>query len=431
MDSPENFEVAIIGAGVAGLSLALSLARHNITCTIYEKRPQGLSQGGSITLFPNSLRILDSLGVYSTIHGQGFDMSTTIVRDSSYKHLSTIPISDPSRYGYAALRIRRDAVLSSLVSEARKHGIPINYEHNLVEIVEHDGGVTCWFANGVDKSVSLVVGADGLRSKTREVSFPNAPAPTYTGQAGIMWSAPRSALKYPDQEISQAGAGSEAALMVTPQGVVLFVPDSKDGNDMRIGSQRSLPERDVAGWKELGGDKSALARALRDTSEEIPEPVRSAMEYAEAADKNEFFLWPFYSLSTVDGWISKAGKGRVVLIGDAAHAFPPSGGQGAGMAVEDADGLGIVLGMENGLSVQEKLASWLRWRMKRIERVAEYTANIGKSRVAPVQPKEGEGTSSNETKPANSLVGIDAMAWLYDWKPKEQLEAWVANEREL
>ena len=197
--SSENFQVAIIGAGLAGLSLALSLGRHNMKCTIYKKPSQRLSQGGSITLLPKSLRILDFLGVYSTIHGKGFDMSTTVVRDS-YKCLMTVPMSDCSRYSYAALQIRRDVILGSLIAEARQHGIPINYEHKLVEIAGYGAGATCLFANGVERVVSLVVGADGLRSKTREISFLSAPAPTCIKRTGLMWSVQRPVLKFLDQE---------------------------------------------------------------------------------------------------------------------------------------------------------------------------------------------------------------------------------------
>lgn len=357
-------------------------------------------------------------------------MTTTTIRDTSFRALKTVQISKPERYGYAALRIRRDALIESLEAAAHKCDIPINYEHKLVAIDEHDSGATCHFSNGVTKSASLVVGADGLHSMVRTIRFPNAPAPTYTGQAGIMWSVPRLELKYPVTSKPQSDMNLESTSMTTPQGVVLFVPNSSDGADMRIGAQRPLIERDVAGWKKLGQDKEGLAKVLRETCEEIPEPVRSAIEYAERSDKNEFFLWPFYVLSMIDGWVSKGRKGRVVLIGDGAHAFPPTGGQGAGMAVEDAHGLGLVLGMQSGPTVEERLKIWLKWRMNRIDRVAEYIANLGKSRLASPQPKVGDEGIRKETKPANPLGDIDDMAWLYDWESKEQLAAWMGKTKE-
>lgn len=296
MDS--NFEVAIIGAGVSGLCLALRLQTHNIKCAVYEKRPDGFSQGGSIMLFPNSLRILDSLGVYATIHQQGFDMTTTAVKDASFKTLKTIQISKPERYGYAALRIKRDVLVGSLVAAAKKSGISVNYEHRLIGIVEQDSGAKCRFSNGLTKSASIVVGADGLRSSVREISFPGAPAPAYTGQAMMMWSIPLSLLNQSKEHAleQQNNASSEGIAMATPQGLVLIVANHSADADTRIWVQRPLPHRDVAGWKKLGEDKEALSAALRNTSEAIPEPVKSAIEHAERSDQNPYFLWPFLCL---------------------------------------------------------------------------------------------------------------------------------------
>jgi hypothetical protein len=99
-----------------------------------------------------------------------------------------------------------------------------------------------------------------------------------------------------------------------------------------------------------------------------------------------------------------------VLIGHATHAFPPTGGQGAGMAVEDADGLGLALDdVITGADLQERLSVWLKCRMNRIDRVAEYTASLGRSRVAPAPPVANDG-KPKETKPANYLE--ESMIWL-------------------
>ena len=358
-------------------------------------------------------------------------MTTTTVKDTSFKTLKTIQLSDPQRFGYAALRIRRDAIIDALTAAARSVDVPINYGYNLVDIVENGIDVArCRFDNGAEKSVSLVVGADGLRSRVRKVSFPNAPAPAYTGQAGLMWSVPRGKLNFPLGSGLDASRG--AASMMTPQGVVLFVPDSVDGVDMRIGTQRPVQELDVSGWKALAEDRKAYLSLLRQDGEEIPEPVESAIKYAESNDEAGVFLWPFYFLSTMDGWISRSGNGRVVLIGDAAHAFPPSGGQGAGMAIEDAEGLGLILGeMGKNQAVKARLEIWQKWRKQRIDRVTEYTAQLGKSRVAKPVLATAEESTAKQTKPANPLGDLDELAWLYDWRSKEQLKTWMGQENTI
>jgi 2-polyprenyl-6-methoxyphenol hydroxylase-like FAD-dependent oxidoreductase len=85
-----------------------------------------------------------------------------------------------------------------LTSEARKLGVSIFYDHKITDILT-DGpeGAPFRFSNGTEISAFLLVGADGIHSQVRQVGFPDAPAPTYTGQAGMSWSIPRQSLKYP------------------------------------------------------------------------------------------------------------------------------------------------------------------------------------------------------------------------------------------
>ena len=150
---------------------------------------------------------------------------------------------------------------------------------------------------------------------------------------------------------------SEDIAITTPHEVVLIVANHSTNADRRIWAQRPLLDRDVASWKKLDEDKEDSSAALRNTIEAIPEPINSAIEYAATNEQNPYFLWPSYVVSVTDGWISKGGKGSVVLIGDAAHWFPPHGVLGAGMALEDDDGLRLAIGdLEIALNNQERLS---------------------------------------------------------------------------
>jgi 2-polyprenyl-6-methoxyphenol hydroxylase-like FAD-dependent oxidoreductase len=140
-------------------------------------------------------------------------------------------------------------------------------------------------------------------------------------------------------------------------------------------------------------------------------------------------LWPFYVLETLGGWISQGWKGRVVLIGDAAHAFPPTGGQGACQAIEDAHGLGLALGeIGKYWDVERALSLWYGWRKKRLDRVSEYTAQLRKNRAAP--PPSSSDCSNRETN-ANPLGDFDSLAGLYDWRSHEALTAWTKQEMDV
>jgi len=354
----------------------------------------------------------------------------TTVKNAKFETVKVEQLSNLERYGYPAVRFPRDAIVGALAARAKELGIPIHYDYKLVEILSDDAttGVTLRFSNDLEKSASLLIGADGIRSRIRKLAFPDAPDMKYTGQTGIMWSIPSSSLQYPGvKEGEKKDLG--AIFMKTAQGVVLFVPDSINGTNIRVGIQRPLKDRDIEEWKALQGDKVAILGALRDVEGGIPEPVSSAIDMAKK-DDSELFLWPFYTLSAMGNWVSKAGKGRIVVIGDAAHAFPPTGGQGAGMAIEDAGSLGIVLGeVEKCGGLEAALKAWQTSRKNRVDQVAAYVREIGKGRVAPGASIPGDGTAG-KIEPAKPLGDVQDLAWLYGWKVEEDLTSWREKEND-
>lgn len=340
-----------------------------------------------------------------------------------------VQISNPDRYSYAMLRIKRDAILLTLVAAACSLSVPILYNHHFAGVLEEGpGNVRCSFTNGKQMSAALLVGADGLHSRVRTSAFPTASSPRYLGQTLLAWSMPRSHLRYPAIATDPDAVIPDAMSLHTHQGVVLFVPEDSNAMEVRIGIQRPLSERSFNEWKSLAGNKSKLVRILRNGFEDsMPDLVKSAIEFAEKDQHVNVFLWPYYILSTLSGWVSRGGKGRVVLIGDAAHAFSPTGGQGAGMAIEDAEDISLILSRIGSGNVEDALDKWGKWRKQRVDRVSEYTMQMGKTRVAPLpQPTMSHnGTKLEETKQPPIKTSDDDMAWLYNWASTEELTAWL------
>ncbi|KAJ5460927.1 uncharacterized protein N7458_002479 [Penicillium daleae] len=435
MASSPITDVAIIGCGLSGLCVALVLRSYSIPCTIYEKRSTH-RQGGSISLFPNSLRILDSLGVYQTIRAHGFPLSTSIIKDESFQTIRTVQVCDEARYGYPLLRIARDAILDVLVAAARERGVEIYFDHRFVSIVPSADDappsepITLTFTNAAPRSAALVVGADGLRSRVRSVtpSFKSAD-PQYVGQALIAWSVPYAQLRYP-VPLSEVPLGMA---MIVRRGMVLFVPDDPSGKSVRVAVQLALTHREFLAWKTLGGQRDKLLDILRNGGEqgekaadwEWPDLVASAIEIAEKDhDSIPIFLWPYFTIPTMETWVAKTDK--AVLLGDAAHVFPPTGAQGAGMAIEDAHGLGMALAeaMTGTTDISLALAQWQSWRRQRVQQVTEFSSQVNKSRVALASSGQDRGKAPAEQ-------GFrDDMDWLYGWRSAEQWSLWKQQQED-
>ena len=165
------------------------------------------------------------------------------------------------------------------------------------------------------------------------MSFPNIPGP-YTGQTSLTWIVPRCSLCFPAGEPLPVSGRSA---MITSQGVAFFNPNSTDGQKIRIAVQRSLEELDSEGLKTLQWNKAALLDVLRGKDDNVPELA--------PGETSDLCLWPSNVLSISSGWVSNSGKGRVLIMGTRRTRFhqPGGGGKELPMAIEDADGLGLIL----------------------------------------------------------------------------------------
>jgi 2-polyprenyl-6-methoxyphenol hydroxylase-like FAD-dependent oxidoreductase len=341
------------------------------------------------------------------------------VKDATFKTIRTLKLSDHERFGYNSLRIERDDITRALAAAALDRGVSIYYSHKLVDVREDGSGVHIEFDNGLVASAQILVGSDGIWSRVRRTCFPRAPGPSYTGQTSFTWIVPRSSLCFPPGETLEVGSNS---VMMTPQGAALIIADSSDGQRIRIALQRPLAELDVEGLRALREDKVAVLEILSGRDDNMPEPVKSAIAFA-AHESSELFLWPFYKLYISSGWVSEANSGSVVILGDAAHAFPPAGGQGAGMAIEDAAGLGLILGrLPEFENIKEALGVWQKIRRDRLDRVSEYVATIENAKSGrPAAPSSDRKDTGN----VKSVVDVSAMGWLYNWKFEEELDKWM------
>ncbi|EME42183.1 FAD dependent oxidoreductase-like protein [Dothistroma septosporum NZE10] len=377
--------VAIIGAGLSGLTLALFLERYGIQSTVYELRRPDVRSDGAVMLSPNALRTLDAIGIYSKIKGKGYHFRDLTFRNNQHKLLDAYEMGNADKFGYDALRVYRQVLLDETKAMVQAAGIEIVYEAKFSHVIlEHDNGVTFAFTNGEQKTADLLIGADGIHSTVRKYMVPDV-KPTFSKFMAVTCAIPTSAIKWPFEPYSMPVGihGTTGAFVMAPQ--------NPEGSEVLAGTQFRTRERSQAEWDALCTDKKGLLEILRAHYDLYNETVQSAMD---AVPLQTLSIWPFYTVPKLTRWSS--GKGRIVTLGDAAHAIPPAAGQGVNQAYEDVHAFSLVIAATN-----DKKSSWyagLRWwqeyRQARVERVTDLTNEMNKRRLPGWNGEEGSIDSS-------------------------------------
>ncbi|KAH6669825.1 hypothetical protein B0J14DRAFT_702877 [Halenospora varia] len=414
-------KVAIIGGGLAGLSLALSLNLHSPTTkyTIYELRAPTTSTTGALMLSPNALKILDDLNVYQRIKNQGYEFESVISRRETGEVMDEYWMGSESAFGYKALRVYRQVLLDELRAVAAERGIEIVYGKRFSHVVEEsEEGVTFEFDDGTKETAGLLVGADGIHSTVRKYIHPGM-EPKYSGITAVTAAVERSSLRFPEPETE----GKEYHMPVSihgQHGAFVMAPQNPEGTELLIGRQARFEEREKAGWDVLRKDTNQLLSFLQADKQDWPEIVRSAME---GIMQDKLSIWPFYVVPPMTTWSSPAG--HVLILGDAAHAIPPTAGQGASQAFEDVFSFSLLLSKTQsksnaGISHKELLGKWEKYRMARIGQIMELTRKLNGTR-ANAEEQKAMRERGEEVWMARDL-GVEGQRWLFEPQIEEGVE---------
>ena len=396
------------------MSLALALHRFSIRSTIYELRLPTVEAPGALMLSPNSLRILDTLGVYARIREKGYNFESLTYKDASDTTVDTYLLGSETAYGYKALRIYRKVLLAELRTMVEEAGISIEYERRFSHIVSEDEkSVTFAFADNSTQSASLLIGADGIHSTVRK--HITAVSPVYSGQLAITGHIPKSDINFPpnvDYPLPVSIFAKPGAFVMAPQDV--------DGAELFFGFQFPYPEQDRAGWDALMASKPELLRLLQKDMPDWPELVQSALHQVSISSLS---IWAYYVVPKLDSWVSASGN--VIILGDAAHAIPPTAGQGASQAFEDIYTLALLLS-KNSAEIkthfsEHVLESWQKMRQERVERVIALTKKLNNARLP-----ENERVKLGEDAVWRSGRDGD-LGWLYNARMEDQVLGLTRN----
>ena len=406
MSSQTPKSITIIGAGLGGLTLALSLKKYGIRTRFFELRDADYDFGGAIMLSPNALRVLDSIDAYQRVKALGYNFEKmSFMTEPEHQITGQYYFGHEEVYGFKALRIHRKVLIHELRAMVQEAGIEINYNRKFTKVVSEDeSGVVFEFEDGVQEKDELLVGADGIHSKVRQYIMPDI-VPQYSGFLGVTYAFPRKNLPVPsaDFPLPVSLHGKLGAFVMAPQ--------NADGQEIFAGRQYKYPMKDRSGWDALLKEKTELIDMhQRDTKEWSP-LVQAAQAQLSTPDAHSLNIWPFHTVPKLEGWHSTAG--RVIILGDAAHAIPPTAGQGANQAFEDSFSLAVLLAhIPRNVGLERALKSWETYRLDRVDKVLKLTNQMNYIRL----PEEERAGVPDELKwhDDGSPAGKTTLSWLYD-----------------
>ena len=347
--------------------------------------------GGPVNLAPNSLRLLDKLGVYKKLRGRGYQFSEGIYRDEDGRMVGVSPFGGKA-WGYECVRIERAELLDVLKEELQARGTEVEYSCSLREVVsEHAADGVLFHVRKGDKAsgkivemrTDMLIGCDGVHSKTRTfVLGGHEVLPTYVGSVMLAAKCRWPRLRFGDT-FAECQKNDERALgIMTRKGGLIMLPSDPAGEIELYARQFQIPDLGREGWENMDADKTRLVEMMKSEIEEYPDLVQSMLEQAQEKD---IYIWAIHTLPKIKKWIS-AGY-RAIVIGDAAHTISPAAGQGANQAIEDAYTLGQVIARETVSepqhALQKKLNIWQAHRSDRVDRVANLSIQLMNSRLPP------------------------------------------------
>lgn len=369
----------VVGGGIAGPVAALALRRAGIEATVHESHATTADGvGGALGVAPNGRAALNLVGLDRV----GAPMNAIVLQNHNGRTITEI--RQPMQFSWRADLYRR------LYDLALHQGVEVHHGHELADARESATGIRAVFADGTTSDeADILIGADGLRSTVRRLIDPQAPQPRYSGLLGF------------GARVDGAGLPPTGDRMYMTFGRRAFFgyQTFEDGTGVWFAN---LPHPHLT-WKEVR--QTANEEWLRRLGEAFAQDTVPALDLLRRTPPEDLITsGPMEDLPHVPHWH----RGRMVLVGDSAHATSPSSGQGASLAAESAVELARAL---RDLPRDQAFVAYERARRDRVERVIAQAARTNSGKAAgPV----GRVLRDALLPLFARLATPEKMAWQYD-----------------
>jgi salicylate hydroxylase len=378
--------IAIVGGGLAGLAAANSLKTVGIAAEIFEAAPALGEIGAAVNASPQAVKALRAIGVGDQVAAVGYASPGIYTRNmltGEYLEFNDRKKA-AERYGAPYYSFHRADLLDALAGTLDRSAIHLG--HRLVGVEERDDRVVLAFDNGARVEAEYVIAADGVRSVVRHALYGDD-NPTWTGQ--MVWRSLLNAADIAEDILEPTGH-----IQWVGPGRHLLAYKIRGGNLVNIVTQEDTDKWVEEGWS-TRGDPDEMRASFPNSEPRLARLLDLVTQCSK---------WGLFTRPLTQNW----GRGRIELIGDAAHAMLPNAGQGACQAFEDAYILGRWL--DACRDPAEAFASFRRVRIPRVhgvQRLSISNARFKHMRDATAQ-KEAIGTGSG------SVHGKSDWVWGYD-----------------
>jgi salicylate hydroxylase len=357
----QTCDVAIVGGGIGGLTLAASLLQQSVSVQVFEQDTELREIGAGIAIAGNASRLLQRLGIDLTAVANeppAFEVRSWRDGGLIWSH----PLGEWYRrdVGAPILTLHRATLQRFLAAAVPPEHVSLG--HRLVRLSGGPAGVRLHFGNGEDVIARIVVGADGVQSAARRYVCGDI-APRHSGEIGFRGIIPATkapGLPEPTALHIWCGPGTHAVWYGLDEGTTL--------NLLAVYQPSRLPDWTRSSNRAPATADQALAIfAGYSWDRRILDFVRDI--------EGDMNFWALADLPRLPRW----SRGRVVLLGDAVHAPLPHQGQGAGQAIEDAYALGALLGARGPEDYGRVFETFGDLRRRRAWRVQAYSRVAGRA----------------------------------------------------